>query len=203
MLIGSRTFEPPAAISRSDQLLLLRLARAAVAHHAGVPVADGMPALSPALLERTDPVFVTFWLEGRMRGCHSASGRSLLQNALAATRRTLEQARLDPRGRGEFDRLRIEIDVIGPPGAVRARRLRQLEEAIEPGIHGLIAERDGQRALFKSSVAITRNWGVEELIARLCEKGGWAPERPGVAPVVAPPVPAAAWPWPASSLLVP
>ena len=41
---------PPAPIDRADQLALLRLARAAVARHLGVPFADGMPPASPSLL---------------------------------------------------------------------------------------------------------------------------------------------------------
>ena len=167
---------PPAPIARADQLALLRLARAAVARHLGLPLADGMPPTSPALLQRTDPVFVAFWVDGSMRGCQSASGESLLRNTLIATRRTLEDARFDRLGRDDVDRLRIEIDVLGPSAPLRARRLSQFEPAIEPGIHGIVAERDGLRAFFKSSVGITKNWGVEELVPRLCEKGGWAPE---------------------------
>jgi AMMECR1 domain-containing protein len=167
---------PPAPIDRADQLALLRLARAAVARHLGVPLADGMPPASPSLLQRTDSVFVAFWVDGTMRGCRSASGESLLRNTLIATRRTLEDARLDRLGRDDVGRLRIEIDVLGPSGPFRARKLPHFEPAIEPGIHGIIAERDGQRAFFKSSVGITKNWDVEQLIPRLCEKGGWAPE---------------------------
>ena len=167
---------PPAPIDRADQLALLRLARAAIARHLGVPLADGMPPASPSLLQRTDPVFVAFWVDGSMRGCRTASGESLLRNTLIATRRTLEDARFDRLGRDDLDRLRIEIDVLDPSGPFRARRLPHFAPAIEPGIHGIIAERDGRRALFKSSVGIIKNWNVEELIPRLCEKGGWAPE---------------------------
>jgi AMMECR1 domain-containing protein len=166
----------PPPVGASDQLLLLRLARAAVVHHLGLPVPRGMPAVSRSLLQRADQVFVAFWVDGRMRGCHGASGDTLPQNTLAATRRTLEDARVEPLRPDEVERLRIEIDVIGPPRPFRARTLARFAEAIEPGIHGIIAERDGTRALFRSSVAITKNWSAEQLIPRLCEKGGWSPE---------------------------
>ena len=167
---------PPAPIARADQLALLRLARAAVAHHLGAPRADGLPPASPSLLQRTDPVFVAFWLDGSMHGCQMASGDSLFRNTLMATRRTLEDARFDRLGRGDADRLRIEIDVLGPSRPFYARRLSHFASVIEPGIHGIVAERKGQRAVFKSSVSITKNWTVEELVPQLCEKGGWAPE---------------------------
>jgi len=167
---------PPPAVAPADQLALLRLTRAAVAHHLGLPVSRTIPALSPSLLQRTDPVIVAFWVDGRMRGCQGAAGRALHQSILAATRQALEDKRVEPLGRGDVDRLRIEIDVLGPSAPFRARRVPQLEQAIEPGIHGVIARRNGQRSVFKSSVAITKNWGVEELVRRLCEKGGWAPE---------------------------
>lgn len=167
---------PPAPIAQADQRALLRVARAAVAHHLGIPLSDGTPPASPALLQRTDPVFVTFWVDGRLRGCRSASGESLLRNTLIATRRTLEDARVDRLRPDDADRLRIEIDVLGPSAPVRARRLSHFASAIEPGIHGLVAERDGQRAVFKSSVGITENWTGEQLVPRLCEKGGWTSE---------------------------
>jgi AMMECR1 domain-containing protein len=167
---------PPAAIDQADQVALLRLARAAVARHLGISLVDAMPPASASLLQCTGPVFVTFWVDGRMRGCLNAGGESLLRNTLIATRRTLEDARFDCLRRDDFDRLRIEIDVLGASAAVRARQLSEFELAIEPGIHGIIAERDGQRACFKSSIGIIKNWGAQELIPRLCEKAGWAPD---------------------------
>jgi AMMECR1 domain-containing protein len=167
---------PPPALTPSDQLALLRLTRGAVAHRLGLPVDRMMPPMSPALFERTDPVFVAFWVDGRMRGCRGAAGGPLHQRTLIATRKTLEDDRVEPLSRGDFDRLRIEIDVIGQPEPVPARTVQQFDHAIEPGIHGIVAERDGQRTVFRSSVAITKNWSVEELVRRLCEKGGWAPD---------------------------
>lgn len=168
--------EPPPAVIPADQLALLWLTRAAIAHHLGLPISRTMPAASSSLLQRTDPVFVSFWVEGRLRGCRGAWGRSLHQNTLSAVRQTLEDERVEPLGPDDFDRLRIEIDVLGPSARFRARRVEQFEQALEPGIHGLIAQRGDQRALFTSSVAITRNWSIEELVRRLCEKGGWGPE---------------------------
>jgi AMMECR1 domain-containing protein len=168
--------EPPPRLDASDQATLLRLARGATAHHLGLPIPPGTSAPSATLLERTDPVFVTFWVDGRMRGCQGASGGSLVRNVLAAVERTTEDARAGRVGHGDLDRLRVEVDVLGAPRPFRARRLSHFERALEPGIDGVIAQRDGHRALFRTSVAITRNWPVAELVPRLCEKGGWAPE---------------------------
>jgi AMMECR1 domain-containing protein len=132
--------------------------------------------MSPPLLQRTDPVFVAFWVDGRMRGCRGAAGRTLHQNTLDATRKTLEDERVEPLRRGDFDRLSIEIDVLGTPSPFPASTVQEFEQTIEPGIHGVIAEAAGRRALFRSGVAITKNWRIDELMRRLCEKGGWAAE---------------------------
>jgi AmmeMemoRadiSam system protein A len=167
---------PPPAVSAADQLALLRLARAAVVHQLGGPLGRALPAASASLLHRTDQVFVSFWVDGRLRGCCGVGNLSLHQNTLSAARRALEDERVEPLRREDVDRLRIEIDVLGAPAPVAARTTAQLERAIEPGIHGLVAQRGSQRAVFTGSVAIARNWGVEELVRRLCEKGGWAPD---------------------------
>jgi AmmeMemoRadiSam system protein A len=167
---------PPPAVAPVDQLALLRLARSAVARQLGVPPGGTIPRMSPSLLQRTETVFVTLWVDGAMRGCRGADGRVLCQNTLEAARRTLEDDRVAPLHRDELDRLRIEIDVLGAPARVPASTPEEAQTLIEPGIHGVLAEKDGRRAIFRSSVAITRNWRVEELMRRLCEKGGWAPE---------------------------
>ena len=170
--------EPPPVLHPSEQLSLLRLARAAVAHRLGAP-GDAKPALGPSLLRRTEPAFVTFWVDGRMRGCRGGGGgRPLVQSVLAACRDALEDERVERLRREELDRLRIEIDVLGPSAPFRARRLWQLERAVEPGIHGVSGRRGGQHALYTSSVAITRNWSAEELARQLADKGGWGAGRP-------------------------
>jgi AmmeMemoRadiSam system protein A len=167
---------PPPAVTPADQLALLRLARSAVARQLGAPSSASIPRMSPSLLQRVETVFVTLWVDGAMRGCHGADGRVLCQNTLEAARHALQDDRVAPLRRDELDRLRIEIDVLGPPARIAASTPEEARALIEPGIHGMLAEKDGRRAIFRSSVAITRNWRVEELMRRLCEKGGWAPD---------------------------
>jgi AMMECR1 domain-containing protein len=163
---------PPAAIAPTDQVALLRLARSLVAHRLGVPLDGKIPAMSTELLRRTDRVFVTLWVDGRMRGCHGASDGAFHQNLLKATRKTLDAGAATPLSRGDYERLRIEVDVLGAPAPFRACTPEEVDEAVEPGIHGLVAESAGKRALFRSSVAITHNLRSDELVRRLCEKGG-------------------------------
>jgi uncharacterized protein (TIGR00296 family) len=173
---ASAAVTPPPGVAPSDQLALLRLTRSAVAHHLGIPPASTMPPMSPSLLQRTEPVFVSLWVDGRLRGCRGAAGRALCQNAVDAARSSLRDDRVPPLGREDLDRLRIEIDILGAPARFAASTPEEVEAAIEPGIHGVIAENAGQRALLRGSVAITRNWRVDELMRRLCEKGGWTAE---------------------------
>jgi len=117
-------------------------------------------------------VFVRLWVAGGLRGGRSDTCGAFHQNLLKATRKTLEAGTATPLSRGDYERLRIEVDVLAPPSPFRGRTPQDVDEAVEPGIHGLIAESAGKRALFRSSVAITQNLRSDELIRRLCAKGG-------------------------------
>jgi len=174
---------PAPILSEEEKRSLLHLARTVVTHHLGGERNGTMPVSAPRLLHRTEPVFVTFWVDGKMRGCRGEGGGSLFHNTVLAAQRTLRDQRVVPLGANEVSRLRIELDVLGPTSRVRARRLKRFVEVIEPGIHGVMVEKEGRRALFKSATAITKNWKVGELIPQLCEKGGWprkAYRRPGI-----------------------
>jgi uncharacterized protein (TIGR00296 family) len=115
-------------------------------------------------------------VDGRLRGCCGTGSQSLYQNTLSAARRALRDERVEPLGPDDVARLRIEIDVLGAPGPVAARTVAALERDIEPGVHGLVAQRGEERAVFTPSVAMARNWDAEALVRGLCEKAGWAPD---------------------------
>jgi AmmeMemoRadiSam system protein A len=91
----------------------------------------------------------------------------------------------DPRFRPvttvELPRLEIEVAVLGEP--------RPLTDPLtfQPGIDGLIVERDRRFGLLLPQVATEHGWGVREMLEATCWKAGLPPD---------------AWQDPATTLLV-
>jgi hypothetical protein len=131
--------------------------------------------LSATASRRRDPVSVAFWIDGTLRSRSRSAGATLRENMLRATVGAVNGASIPVRPQ-ELTSMRIEIDVLGVPRRFGARTAAEFEQALEPGIHGVAAARDGHRSWVASSVAITRNLRTHELLSRLCEEGGWPPD---------------------------
>ena len=134
--------------------LLLGVARSAIRHALGLPVAP--PDARPAWALEPGASFVTLTEDGALRGCIGSlsAERPLVddveENAVAA-------ATNDPRfpalTRGELEDVAIEVSVLAPPAPLRATSLAEAREALRPGVDGVIA-RFGrwQRATFLPQV---------------------------------------------------
>jgi hypothetical protein len=122
----------------------------------------------PAAAAQSRGAFVTLTRDGALRGCvgqlppGGPLGASVGRLALEAA---LRDARFPPVSREELPGLVIEISVLGPTRRVTAQE-------IVAGRDGVVLTKDGRRAVFLPQVATEQGWAREELLERLCEKGG-------------------------------
>ena len=154
-------------LTDSDQQLLLRLAREALAEsvRSGRLSEIEKPAGAP---EERCGAFVTLHKLGRLRGCvgYIESPRPLFQTvrecAMAAA---LRDGRFDPVEPEELPFLHLEISVLSPLEDVRP-------EQIEIGRHGLLVSRGFQRGLLLPQVAVEWKWDRETFLDETCRKAG-------------------------------
>lgn len=114
-------------------------------------------------------VFVTLTSEGILRGCMGTlDPRQRVEEAVAVT--TIRAARGDPRflpvEAPELPTIRVDISILGAPV--------ELNDPAEfvPGVHGVIVERDGRRALLLPEVATDHGWDGAQMLRTVCEKAG-------------------------------
>ena len=156
----------------SDRRQLLDLARAAVEAAAR---RDPMPELDPAglspALRAPAAAFVTIHESGELRGCVGMMRFDvpLWENVReAAVAATLDDPRFLPVSETELSGLELEVSVLDP-----------LVELREPanfvaGRHGIVAERDGRRALLLPQVAADMGWDAGQMLDAVCRKAHFA-----------------------------
>ncbi len=158
--------------------LLLRLARAAIAHHLGLgpqpqPVGD-------ARLDERGATFVTLSLDGELRGCIGSVrrtrklGEDVIVNAIAAASK---DSRFPPLSRAEFERVSIEVSVLSEPEFIDFDTEAALLEQIKPHEDGLMLF-----ACCHSATFLPQVWAQlpapADFLAALKRKAGMAVERP-------------------------
>jgi hypothetical protein len=158
-------------LSPDDRGRLLAEARAAVADAlAGRPP---RPVAPEGVFARRAGVFVSFHLDGDLRGCIGQPGGD---QPLAAVvpECAVAAATGDPRfsavSPAELARCVIEISVLGPITEVRD------PAEIVVGRDGLIAQQGWRRGLLLPQVAVEYGWNVEAFLARTCAKAGLPPD---------------------------
>ncbi len=166
----------PPSLGPGDRVVLLRVARVAVAVAAHVGQARELGDLLEGV--RGQPVgsvrgaaFVTLYSRGELRACMGTRDESRpLPDSVAdaALSSALDDPRFPPLAAGELPRLRIEISVLG--------RLLEVAdpESLRPGVDGVVVERDGRRGLLLPEVASEQGWDVQQLLAGVCQKA-WLP----------------------------
>lgn len=161
----AETFTP------EEQTFLLRLARETidrvVDRRASPP--HPKPEDVPERLRRPGKVFVTLNEGGELRGCIGTLEaveplyESVINNAVNAATRDWRFPTVRPEELGEIE---IEISVMSPnrpiPGA----------DHFQVGVHGIILEKSGRRAVFLPQVAPEQGWDREETLAHLSMKAG-------------------------------
>lgn len=135
-----------------------------------------LSSLPPALHAHVG-AFVTLTVDGRLNGCiGDVQGRDPL--AWSVARLALAAAFDDPRlpalRPSEYDRLDIEVSVLSPMTPIPSSSRRDVLDALQPEVHGLVIRAQGRSALFLPSV-----WeqlpDPDEFLDQLLHKAGLRP----------------------------
>ncbi len=160
------------SIKDSNQLILLQLARQAIASKTS---GEKLPAFHSNDPEIKTPsaVFVTLTRDGKLRGCIGTT-EPLWPMAEAVTRMAVaaaaEDYRFPPVTEKELNDIRIEISVLSPLARVKN------SDEIRQNVHGVVARRNGRSGLFLPQV-----WEhfskKEDFLFELCrQKAGLEPD---------------------------
>ena len=153
--------------SDADRLLLLQLAREAIAAHVR-RTAPPVPG-SSSVMSQPGGAFVTLHRHGDLRGCighieaNDTIGRVVPRCAVAACS---SDPRFPPVTLDELQEIEIEISLLGPLEAIAG------PADIEVGRHGLVVEMGWQRGLLLPQVATEWRWDAEAFLAQTCHKAG-------------------------------
>lgn len=114
-------------------------------------------------------VFVTLTELGVLRGCMGTldpTQRVEEAVALTAISAAADDPRFPPVEAAELPTLRVDVSVLGTPVD-----LDDLSDFV-PGLHGVIVERGGRRALLLPEVASDQHWDGVAMFSHVCEKAG-------------------------------
>ena len=118
-------------------------------------------------------VFVTIKTDGKLRGCIGRFSSSLpLYKTVShsAYSSAFEDPRFDPLSEEEFDKVELEITVIGP-----LKKISNINEIVI-GKHGIFIKKDGHSGTMLPQVATEHGWTIEEFLgftSREKAKLGW------------------------------
>lgn len=162
---------PTPVVSPDVRQSLLDLARIALA--VATRTAD-VAALERALRTGTGEigtgaVFVTLTQDGVLRGCMGSlvHTRDLREAVVAsALNAALDDPRFLPLTATELPLTHIDISVLGRPSPLPD------PDDFQPGIDGVIVERDGRRGLLLPEVATEYSWGANQMLDAVCRKAG-------------------------------
>ena len=154
---------------RRSLLELVQLALAVATGGADVSALD--QALERKRGGEPGMVFVTLTEDGALRGCMGnleptrRLGDAVVMSAISAA---LDDPRFLPVTAEELPAIHVEISVLGPPtGMVDPK-------AFQPGVDGVLVERNGRRGLLLPEVATEFSWGATEMFDAVCGKAGLA-----------------------------
>ena len=164
---------PFSDLSTGDRLVLLQLARQAIATELGAGEPQ-VPGDSCQTLDLRRGVFVTLTLGGALRGCIGTleSDQPLMHSVPECARgAAFRDPRFPPLGQSELDDLQVEISVLTEPEPLAVTSREELLEVLRPAVDGLLVEEDIRRATFLPQV-----WEQlsepEEFLSHLLRKAG-------------------------------
>ena len=151
-------------LTETDKEKLLVLARNTIGNWLDPPPERGVMVdenPSGGILSSYCGVFVTLYVDGRLRGCLGtfSEEQTLWDNVrhMALSAATSDD-RFSPIESSELDRLHIEISVLSPREKVESIR------EIIPGVHGIYMVRGANRGTLLPRGAEEQTWPLEELL---------------------------------------
>ena len=158
-------------LTESDKRELLRIARATLREYLrSGRIPPGKPHRQSMIADGA--AFVTLRCDGALRGCigtqHAVKPlyRAVQEMSVGAASR---DPRFEPLTAAEFDRLVIEISILGERFPVTG------PDDIVIGVHGLAVDVDGSSGLLLPQVAVENRLTASQFLERACEKAGAPP----------------------------
>lgn len=166
---------PHTVLPQDAGVVLLPLARAAIAQEIGRPLAA--PQERPWLRE-PGACFITLMYEARLRGCigtlqaHRALGDDVKANAVAAAFR---DPRFKPLTASEFDGIEVEISLLSALETLACAEEAVVLQQLRPGIDGVVFQYGHHKSTFLPQV-----WDdfaeAGDFLAHLKYKAGLPPD---------------------------
>lgn len=167
---GEKTSAPTELTAEEQKLALSLARRALVAYVREGKTLDVAAEKLPPRFDEKSGVFVTYTIDGALRGCigyifpERPLGAAIVDRAICSA---VRDPRFRPVGPEEVDRIHIEISVLSVPRPVDSWK------EIEIGKHGIVLKYDGRiRSVYLPQVAPEQGWGIEETLSHLSVKGG-------------------------------
>ncbi|MBG0776185.1 MAG: AmmeMemoRadiSam system protein A [Desulfovibrionaceae bacterium] len=129
----------------------------------------GLPEPPSAFLKQPLGAFVTLKIADALRGCiGNVIAENPLHQTIAAMARAaaFEDPRFPPLSAGEYERLSIEISILGPLTECPNPAL------VEVGRHGLLISHRGRSGLLLPQVPLEWGWDRETFLRHTCQKAG-------------------------------
>ena len=124
----------------------------------------------PELSERNKGAFVTLTMHNELRGCIGyleAPDQTLFDTICeAAKRAAFNDPRFHPLSVREMPDINIEISILSPFYPIKNY------EEIKIGLHGLLLDEEGIRALLLPQVATEHNFTLQQFLTAICQKAG-------------------------------
>jgi AmmeMemoRadiSam system protein A len=158
-------------LSEEVQKVLLLAARGAIQSQFNK---NSLPQIDytqfPELSESNKGAFVTLTKHNELRGCIGyleAPNQTLYDTICeAAKRAAFNDPRFNPLSAHELPDINIEISILSPFYPINDY------EEIKIGLHGLLLDEQGIRALLLPQVATEHNFTLEQFLIAICQKAG-------------------------------
>ncbi len=145
--------------------------------HLHARTTGGEPAVvAPDLKLPYEMVFVTIFVDGRIRACQGrGGGASFAADLAGAVDRCIDDKRFGGALRpDEAGKATLKIDILHDGQTLKRFSVEALREGIEPGIHAFGLRKDGANAIFKASVPVKKSYSIRTAFERLSRKAGLA-----------------------------
>jgi len=158
-------------LSKEVKNILLRAARDAIKSLFGESIPPKIDYTRyPELSEKNTGAFVTLTMHNQLRGCIGyldSPNQSIFDTICeAAKHAAINDPRFHPLSERELPDINIEISILSP-----FSQIKEYEE-IELGVHGLLLDEEGIRALLLPQVATENNFNLQQFLKAICQKAG-------------------------------